>query len=546
MKRSERIAFIGLSVFLWLPTLMAMVMAIDLKGYHEHMTYLCSAMLLYALGLTVFKRRTFFYVASVSFVFAAVEIVHLVVDKATTSMLFVYTILISEKGEFLELVSTYWFIVPVFFGIWAAYFYLTGRFIRNEYLDETWDGTWSAGKRTILALVWCAWLAVYAVVPQTRPTFVKVTPLNICLRLWQIASLDSKIASSETALQSYDFGVTPTAADPITVVFLVGETSRYDHWQVNGYERPTSPYLCRRDSMGELFSFDSCYSVANLTTVSVPFMLSAATPTTKSDYLTQTSLVDVFHEGGYTTSWIADQSFTNKLLTHIASRCDYTKYIHDDRAHSTFVDTVLLPSLRHALSDTADHRFIVLHSLGCHYKYSARYPDEFRHYEPDHEGMHADHKTVLVNSYDNAITFTDYFIERVLRELEATNRPAVLVYVGDHGENLLDDERGMFLHGTYTGSYYEYHVPLFIWASREWREEHPEEWANLRTNRTKKFTTMNLYHTFLDLGELTEDMPVYDVQRSLLREELLSRDTLYGLDANLCPFVLPTEPEMPL
>ena len=99
MKRSELITFITLSLFLFLPNLMGMFMAVDLGCIESRIVYIISALLFYLLGLYLLRRRTFFYVASIWLLFSAVEIVHLVVNKATTSILFVYTCLISEKAS---------------------------------------------------------------------------------------------------------------------------------------------------------------------------------------------------------------------------------------------------------------------------------------------------------------------------------------------------------------------------------------------------------------------------------------------------------------
>ena len=537
MKRSELITFITLSLFLFLPNLMGMFMAVDLGCIESRIVYIISALLFYLLGLYLLRRRTFFYVASIWLLFSAVEIVHLVVNKATTSILFVYTCLISEKGEFLELLSSYWFVVVAFFALWGVYFYCVRRFISNEYTFPLHGrhGRIAAG----ISLPLC--IACFACIPQLREPMLKVAPINICYRLVQIYNINKEINSGEAQLQDYHFGISPVASDePDIVLFLIGETSRYDHWQVNGYNRATSPYLCRRDSMGELVSFDSCYSIANLTTVSVPLILSRATPQDLPLYLSEQSVVDVFHEAGYETSWIADQSYANHFLLNISSRCDYTAYVHDDRAHETFVDTVLLAPLQQVLTDSAVHKMIIVHSLGCHYKYSARYPESYRVYMPDKDGLKASRKEVMVNSYDNAILFTDYFIERVIEALEQTGKKAVLVYVGDHGENLLDDERGMFLHGTYSGSIYEYHVPLFVWTSRSWREAHPDKANALMHNRHKKLSTMNISHSLMDMSEITNTAGInlIDSTRSIVCPSMTSREAVYGLDANLQPFII--------
>ncbi|WP_394346731.1 sulfatase-like hydrolase/transferase [Thermoflavifilum aggregans] len=39
-------------------------------------------------------------------------------------------------------------------------------------------------------------------------------------------------------------------------VFIIGESSRYDHWHINGYSRNTSPSL---DTMHNLISFRNVF-----------------------------------------------------------------------------------------------------------------------------------------------------------------------------------------------------------------------------------------------------------------------------------------------
>ncbi len=603
MTKKEKIVFIALAVFVLLPNLMGVVMASDLLNFGQRILYLITSLCIYALGLCVFKRRTFFYVVSSWFLLSAVEIVHLIINHATTSMLFIFTCIKSEKGEFLELLSTYWFVVLIFFAIWGVYFYLNRRFIQNEYIAPH---VWRMGTMLTIAAFFTIAIIMLGLRPKFRNMFnfremdyrtaawvgcEKACPVNMVLGTYHIVSLALEINKQEKALADFRFGATYQASASVEgdnrgrglprtregqtpiVVFLIGETSRYDHWQINGYARSTSPCLMARRE--QIISFDSVYTIGNLTTVCVPYILSRATPDNPRLYYRETSVVDAFHEAGYSTAWIADQSFNNEFLMRIANGCNYAKYIADDGTEEVFTDTVLLAPLQKVLTlSTFDKdrsvvpskgNMIVLHSLGCHFKYSERYPDAFQRFTPDMKGInirdmfrnideeaegfarlkpenmavYQNLKTILTNSYDNAILFTDYFIDRVIRELEATRRPAVLVYVGDHGENLLDDERNMFLHGTYSGSAYEYHVPLFVWASPEYAATHADQLAAMRANTNKCISTMTLFHSLLDLGDVS--CPQLDAKMCISRPELEAQDTIYGFDANMQRIPLPTK-----
>lgn len=561
MKRREIIIFAALLLFLLLPTLMGTFMAGDLGTAGIRILYLLSGLLFYAFFLVLNTRKSFFYIMALTLFFSGVEIVHLIINHATTSLLFVYTIIASEPGEFLELLSTYWWVLMLFFALWWVYYHLVKHAIRDEYLikDRRWRyaiagtiGTYFLAG--ILALHFNhtppRWL------PQNNEdvrttAFVgmeKITPVNICLAAYHIYDIDANIKRQQQTLQDYSFGIKTDYSGDDIVILLLGETSRYDHWQLNGYERETSPRLMARGE--DIVSFDSCYTIANLTTVSVPFLLSPATPEEPQRYYTEKSVVEAFHEAGWHTAWIADQSFGNPFLQRISSTCDYCYY--PPRTQLTFFDTILLAPMNRFVNQSGK-QMLVIHSLGCHFKYSSRYPDEYCQFQPDMKDVNVrelisnmnqedgqliqdgkainELRNILVNSYDNAILYTDYFIDTLLTCLERTDRSIALVYVGDHGENLLDDERNMFLHGTFYGSRYEYHVPLFVWLSDEYKRRYPETSEVLRENREKTFSTMALFHSLLDLGHIPYSG--LDSTASIASPNLKSLDVVYGLDANL-------------
>lgn len=573
MKRSEKIVVGILLLYLLLPTLLGVCMARDLQGLCMRIVYLLSGIGLYAFGLALLKRRTFFYVACITFIPCGVEWVHLIINHATTSLLFVFTCLKAEHGELMELVTSYWFVLLIALAVWGVYFYLVRRFVRNEYIAPQ-------RIRYIIASLVVVWYAICCIGLHTskHPLRVlpinmeedrtaawvgveKVSPVNICLAMGHIWSIRADIHRQTDQLEQFSFGTPQVPDNDALVVLMIGETSRYSSWQINGYARETSPYMAARGE--QVVSYDSCYSIANLTTVSVPYMLSPATPHNPADYYRQKSVVEAFAESGYQTAWIADQSFGNTFLQRISATCDYVYYQPHDQLERTYLDTVLLAPLRDFLRAQTNNRnqMVVLHTLGCHFKYSSRYPDTFSYFVPDMKNIDlraliqnidtadghlaADKRVIgevreiFVNSYDNAIRYTDYVLESVIRILEDTQRPAVLVYVGDHGENLLDDDRNMLMHGTFNGSVWEYHVPLFVWLSPEYVAMHPDKAEAVRANRHKQISTMNIFHSLPDANGLTFDL--LDTEKSIFSPTLVADTVAWGLDANLNLVELPTK-----
>lgn len=573
MKRSEKIVITILLIYLLLPTLLGVFTACDMQRLWMRLVYLVSGIGLYAIGLGLLKRRTFFYVACLTFIPSGVELVHLIMNHATTSMLFVFTCLKAEHGELMELISSYWFVLIITLVVWSTYFYLVHRFVRNEYIAPR-NIRYSVVSLMVVWYAVCCFGLHFSKHPlrflplnmeEDRTSawvgFEKTSPLNINLALYHILSIRADIQHQAEQLEQFSFDVPPMPANNELIVLMIGETSRYGSWQINGYPRETSPCMAARGE--QIISFDHCYTIANLTTVSVPYMLSPATPHTTTDYYRQKSVVEAFAEGGYQTAWIADQSFGNTFLQRISGTCDYRYYQPHEQLERTYLDTVLLAPLDEFLGMQTDRRnqMVVLHTLGCHFKYSSRYSDDFRFFRPDMKGMDvrtlirdlnpdngrllADKRVVnevrevFVNSYDNAIRYTDYMLNRVICRLEQTGRPCLLVYVGDHGENLLDDERNMLMHGTFSGSVYEYHVPLFVWMSPEYIEAHPDKAEAVRANRHEQVSTMNIFHSLPDAEGLT--FSLLDSQKSIFSPALAADTTAWGLDANLSLIALPTE-----
>ncbi len=71
----------------------------------------------------------------------------------------------------------------------------------------------------------------------------------------------------------------------------------------------------------------------------------------------------------------------------------------------------------------------------------------------------------IVNSYDNAILYTDHFLTQVIKNCRLSDYDTAMIFVSDHGESL--GEKGLFLHGMpYSIAPQEQtRVPLVMWFS---------------------------------------------------------------------------------
>ena len=158
--------------------------------------------------------------------------------------------------------------------------------------------------------------------------------------------------------------------------------------------------------------------------------------------------------------------------------------------------------------------FVVLHSYGSHFNYQERYPRSFAYFKPDSRSeAKPENRRDLLNAYDNTIRYTDYILHGIVERLQkwegvqtktdgVYDQPtSAMLYTSDHGENIFDDERSLFLHAAPKASDYELHVPFIIWTSAGFSKQYPDILKALGENRSKQVqSSLSAFHTMLGIG----------------------------------------------
>ena len=119
----------------------------------------------------------------------------------------------------------------------------------------------------------------------------------------------------------------------------------------------------------------------------------------------------------------------------------------------------------------------------------------------------------MLNAYDNTIRYTDYILHGIVERLQkwektqaktdgAYSQPtSAMLYTSDHGENIFDDDRRLFLHAAPKASDYELHVPFIIWTSDGYGKQYPGILKTLSGHRTQQVqTSLSAFHTMLGIG----------------------------------------------
>lgn len=307
-------------------------------------------------------------------------------------------------------------------------------------------------------------------------------------------------------------------------VLVIGETSRACNWELFGYDRPTNPKLSKRN---DLVYFQRAISQSNTTHKSVPLMLTHTTPADFDSIRFRKSIITAFDEAGYNTSFFSNQSKNHSYTQFFTEEANNIVYL-DKNNH---FDMHLLENLRKQVADTTVRKqFIVLHSYGSHFNYKDRYPSEYSFFKPDQATQASrSHRNDLLNAYDNAIRYTDNFLDSIISILKDSGAKASMIYTSDHGEDIFDDSRNRFLHASPVPTYYQLHVPLITWQSQNYRQTYPEIYAALKQNSDKYVaTSQTIFHTLLDIAGIKTDYN--DSKQSVASASYISPAPVYLTD----------------
>lgn len=286
--------------------------------------------------------------------------------------------------------------------------------------------------------------------------------------------------------------------EPRTVVLVIGESARRDRHSIYGYGQVTTPFAQKADG---LLAFANTVTLYPQTVDAVPVIVAKRDRASSEAPLP--SVVKLFSNAGYHTAWISNQAAMgsdDSPVSIYAGQADYRSFARTlSRYGSIPFDESLLPRFREQLAGKPIDRFIVIHLFGSHEEFSHRYPPEY---------------VLLPDPYDNSVRYTDSILNTIRTELAARPGENALVYVADHGLKLGECD-GRSEHFDAKGSY---EVPLYIWTSSSWRQNHTEQWTAALSHTDVPVTTMSVLDTLLDLADLRYSQ--YDPNLSLLSKKL--------------------------
>lgn len=349
------------------------------------------------------------------------------------------------------------------------------------------------------ALLFTAALSALTPYSPTNDMF----PLNAVCNLGMAFGRQTASVEYKEASKDFRFYAKCSFEDkePETLVLVIGETSRADNWQLYGYSRKTNPLLAQ---VKGLTVFTNYMSQSNTTHKSVPILLSLAEADNYDILYHTKGIMEAFREAGYHTVFLSNQQRNHSFIDFLGEQADDCLFLRDSHPDNAYDTDLLVPLAQKLARQKGKRTFIVLHTYGSHFSYADRYPDFMREFKQDsYDGAKRECRPQLINAYDNSICQTDLLLRRIIEQLAAHGGSAAMVYTSDHGEDIFDDARHLFLHASPFPSFWQLHVPLVVWTSPTYRERHADIARCLNANRHKQAESNSVFHTLLTMGGVT-------------------------------------------
>ncbi len=292
------------------------------------------------------------------------------------------------------------------------------------------------------------------------------------------------------------------------IIFIVDESVRADHLNLNGYQRPTTPYLDELEQQGLLYNWglgragEACSLTANNLLLSGINHLAAD----KNLIKRKPTIFQYAQARGYKTYHF--NATSNQFWIGTAADLNYIDvwwpkdhFLTEPRFDIDFN----LAQQTAQLVAKSQGNFIWINKRGLHFNYNSHYPPTATRWQPvGATRFKVQAQAELVNAYDNAIRYNvNNFFYHLLESQPNLLEQTTILYTSDHGQTLSE-------HGeTWThcvGTPNELLVPIFMISA-----------TPRQINTPSPASHFNIFATLLDLMAFPSPERVYPYAPSLLK-----------------------------
>lgn len=271
---------------------------------------------------------------------------------------------------------------------------------------------------------------------------------------------------------------------PQTVVLYIGESTRADHFPLNGYERNTMPGIIREKN---LINIPGLYSRETQTISSIYSLLSLTD--SSSGEPTHNSFIGILKKHGYALNLLVGDNtqgmwYNTPLIAPLL--------INRMPLHSRPVNEQEYAAAMQELQQANPHNFIMIEDGAGHQPYESE--SEVKPFGEDSD----------VDKYDNTLLDVDRRVCAIIDTMR--DKDALLFFTADHGESFGENDR--WGHGGPRFALEQRHVCAFIWYSDLYAQKHPEVIAALQQNAARFTSHDQVYHTIISLCGIRSDVQI--------------------------------------
>ncbi len=341
----------------------------------------------------------------------------------------------------------------------------------------------------------------------------------------QIVQLEA--ASAKVQIESCSFRVPE-------IVLVIGESYNKHHSQLYGYNKPTTPLQLQMAADSSLVAFSDVVASWNLTSFVFKHMMSLWTVGDHGEWCDEPLFPEVFRKAGYQVAFLTNQ-FQPKAKEAVydfsggffLNDPEFSKRQFDVRNAQTYrFDESLLKAFDGLKNKPEKGRLTILHLMGSHVDYRARYPQTRQYFKPSmyNRPELSDKQRRILSEYDNSLRYNDSIVWAVTQRF--IDKDAVVIYVPDHAEEIFDGKPYMYgrMHGAnidYRLARNEMEIPFWIWGSPLYIERHPYGWKAIRAAKDRPMMTDALPHLLLYLAGIAT--PLYRSELNIITPEYNTR-----------------------
>ncbi len=258
--------------------------------------------------------------------------------------------------------------------------------------------------------------------------------------------------------------------------------------------------------------------------LSVPMLITRATPENYDLNFAERSIVEPFRECGFKTFTIVSNTNLLSSETYLSDGVDSLIVVPNVVKDGDIVsgDKTMI-HIVDSLAQEHDKLFIMMQFLGNHSFYTNYEPD-YDIYRPNANSCTPSERaacdSLYVNAYDNSILYTDYILSSIIRKIDRPNTISAFAFISDHGEGITKEGGGHG--GNCTPSKQEYHVPFIFWYSDGYATYYDDKVAWVKAHKAARINGDCMFYSVCDMAGITLDSayakPIWSVFSASFRE----------------------------